>query len=313
MMHYLLQFYPSAIFPGHYRLLFSPTLLQLLGIRSIAATRQTKLITGLGYLLPLFVTVILGAYLLSTQADAAAISQGVKSSGGAQEAGTIVSLAQGSDGTVVPATPATAGRLFGVISNSSLLELSNNVGNNISVVVNGSTPALVSDINGAVNYGDPITASPITGVGMKATSSVQIVGTSLGSLKDNITGQQTVNTTSGKPVTVNVGLVALQVGISYYVAPPAQDYMPGFMRSFANSIAGQPVSAIRTIAGFLVLLAGFGASAVLLYTSIRTSLKSLGRNPLASSTIRRSLIQVIVVSVGVIAATVIGTYLIFVF
>lgn len=255
----------------------------------------------------------MGAYLLTTHADAAAISQGVKAAEGAQEAGTIVSLVEGSDNTAVPATPATAGRLFGIISKSSLLELSNTGSNDISVVVSGNTPALVSDINGPVNYGDPITASPIAGVGMKATSSAQIVGTALGNLKDNITGQQTINTTDGKPVTVNVGLVSIQVGVSYFVAPPGQDYMPAFMRSFANSIAGQPVSAIRTIAGFLVLLAGFGASAVLLYTSIRTSLKSLGRNPLASNTIRRSLIQVIVVSVGVIAATVIGTYLIFVF
>lgn len=258
-------------------------------------------------------SVILGAYLLSTQANAAAISQGVKSADGAQAAGTIVSLAEGSDNTAVPATPATVGRLFGIISKSSLLELSNAKANDISVVISGNTPTLVSDINGAINYGDPITASPITGVGMKATSSVQIVGTSLGSLKDNITGQQTINTTAGKPVTVNVGLVSVQVGITYYVAPPSDDYMPGFMRSFANSVAGQPVSAIRTIAGFLLLLAGFGASAILLYSSIRTSLRSLGRNPLASGTIRRSLIQVIIVSVGVIAATVIGTYLIFVF
>lgn len=256
---------------------------------------------------------VLGVYLLTTQAEAAAISQGVKSASGAQEPGTLVSLAEGSSNTAVPATPAMAGRLFGIISKSSLLELSNNSSNDISVVVNGSTPALVSDINGPINYGDPITASPITGVGMKATTSVQIVGTALGNLKDNITGQQTINTTSGKPVTVNVGLVPIQVGITYYVAPPSQDYMPGFMRNFANSIAGQPVSAIRTIAGFLVLLAGFGGAAVLLYTSVRTSLKAIGRNPLAGRTIRRSLIQVIVVSVGVIAATVIGTYLIFVF
>ena len=43
----------------------------------------------------------------------------------------------------------------------------------VQVITNGAALTLVSDINGEVRTGDPLTASPIEGVAMKATESTK--------------------------------------------------------------------------------------------------------------------------------------------
>ncbi|HSX46755.1 MAG TPA: hypothetical protein VLF87_02070, partial [Patescibacteria group bacterium] len=69
------------------------------------------------------------------------------------------------------------GKLFGVVSTQPGLVLDDGKGyEHVTVALAGRVPVRVSDENGAINIGDPITASSVPGVGMKATEPGQIIG-----------------------------------------------------------------------------------------------------------------------------------------
>ena len=208
------------------------------------------------------------------------------------------------------ASPANSQDLVGVAGTKSLIELSSGTGS-VQVVTNGTTEALVSDINGDVKTGDRITASPIAGVGMKATSSGVVVGTAQANLASVTTGTQPVTNKKGKQVTVKIGTIPLQVDKVFYQAPTDQvSFLPPVLSDFANSVAGHQVSPIRIVAATLLILLLFVAVTILLYSSVRSSIISIGRNPLSEQAVHKSLLEVGLTVVGVLVFTVIVVYLI---
>lgn len=182
-------------------------------------------------------------------------------------------------------------RLAGVVSENPLIELSNGE-SGVQVVTSGLTKVLVSDINGSIMAGDKLTASPIEGVGMRATENTTIVGTAQSPLATIRT--QTIKDKSGKDVKVHIGLVAVQVGVAFYNADAGKKstFVPSFLQSLANNVAGRNVSPVRVLVAGLILLLLFISITVLLYSSVRSSIISIGRNPLSESAVRKSLFQV---------------------
>jgi hypothetical protein len=91
---------------------------------------------------------------------------------------SLVSLKENSSDEVIAATYANVDNLLGVVvsATSSSLSLTNNLENQVQVASSGTLQVLVSDINGSITRGDYITASPISGVGMKATDNARILG-----------------------------------------------------------------------------------------------------------------------------------------
>ena len=182
--------------------------------------------------------------------------------------------------------------LVGVVSSKPLIELSHGT-SEIQVVTSGLTLALVSDLNGEVKAGDKITASPIEGVGMKATESAMTVGTAQSDLSTIDTDERTITDKSGKTQKVKIGLLPVQVGVSFYsVDTEESSYVPPFLQQIANSTTGRNVSPIRVLTAAVILLLLFISVTVLLYSSVRSSIISIGRNPLSESAVRKSLLQV---------------------
>jgi hypothetical protein len=246
-------------------------------------------------------------FLLPMQVIAAgAISDGFQSSVSNIAPGTVLSL-DPALGLAKPANISDTTDLLGIAGGKSLLELSNNR-KDIQVVVSGLTQALVSNINGPINTGDQITASPLTGIGMKATNSTEVVGTAQASLTSVSTVTQKVTERNGKTDTVKVGLVPLDVNVSYYSAPQNASFLPPFLQSLANSVTGQRVSPLRVLVSSLTLLLGFLTVGVMLYSSIRSSITAIGRNPLAQSSLRKGLIDILVTAVGVLAIMLVAIY-----
>jgi hypothetical protein len=225
-------------------------------------------------------------------------------------AGALVSTQQHDAQTIELASIATATRLIGVVDTYPLLAITAHE-EGAHVVVTGATNVLVSDINGPINSGDKITASPIAGVGMHATADGQIIGTALSSFSTANAKTRTIKDSSGKSHTIHLGSVPLQVGIAYYQAP-GSDFLPPFVQSIANLVAGRSVSLTRIITSSLLLLISFIGIAVLIYVATRSAMISLGRNPLAARDIRKSLYQTIGVAGVVAAATLLASYLILV-
>jgi hypothetical protein len=251
----------------------------------------------------------------SASASGGAISQSFDINTNNVTTGTLLSLVPTGKNTVTPANDANANTLVGVVGDKPLLELSNhdNSTEAVQAVVSGSALALVSDMNGEVKVGDRITTSPISGIGMKATASAEIVGVAQSDLSSVSTVKKSVKDQDNKDVTVTVGLLPVAVDIAYYSsAPTAQGtistFVPPFLQSIANAVTGNQVSPLRVLLGALTVALGFATAVIMLYVSIRSSITAIGRNPLAQGALRKGLVDVGIAAMGVLVITTVLSY-----
>lgn len=264
------------------------------------------------WFLSLLMVPILGLFFWHAAAaeSTAAISQGFKTNEKELTPGALVSLTPGSQSTVQLSNTERINQLVGVVGDRPLIELNNN-DRETQIVISGTTETLVSNINGDIKTGDKITASPITGVGMKAKDSTMIVGTAQVDLSSISTTDKTITDKQGQQQKVKVGAVPMQVNVTYFAAPEDDNaFLPPFLQALANSVAGKSVSPIRVLVSALVLLLGFISIAVLLYSSIRSSIISIGRNPLSEGAVRKSLFEVGATALGILLVMLIAIYLI---
>ena len=222
---------------------------------------------------------------------------------------SMVIMQQGKTNSIELSTLAHADQLVGVVSDKPLIELSSGI-SGIQVVTNGLVKTLVSDVNGTISAGDKITASPIEGVGMRAVDNTTVVGTAQGPLVDVQT--RTIKDTDGKDVKIHVGLVAVQVGVAYFNADSSKKstLIPASLQTVANNIAGQNVSPVRVLVAGLILLLLFVSITILLYSAVRSSIISIGRNPLSERAVRKSLLQVAVTVLAVLGFAVALIYIV---
>lgn len=241
-------------------------------------------------------------------AESGAIAQSYQANDGNGQvsAGALVSFTANGSGTVELATTATAQRLVGIVSKNPTVALGNGTAQT-QIVLSGTTLALVSDINGPVKSGDKIAPSPIAGVGMKATTDGQIVGTAQSPV--TVSKTTTITDKDHKQHQVKIGYVTLQVGTAYYQAP-GSDFLPPFIQNIANSLAGRQVSLIRVLLAALVVLLGFISVVILVSSGVRTAMQSIGRNPLAAPDIRRGLYQVMLIAIVVAGGAALTGYLV---
>lgn len=235
------------------------------------------------------------------------ISQGFQSdnSKGQIVPGSLVSIEADNPRVVELATTESKGYLAGVVDENPVVAIS--ADKKTQVVLNGTTQVLVSDINGPIRTGDKITISPIAGVGMRTTVDGQTIGTALSNFEAQ--SARVVSDRHGKKHTVHIGYLPIQVGVAYYRAPTS-NFLPPFIQKIADSIAGRSVSLIRILLSSVLLLLGFISVTVLIYTTIRSSMASLGRNPLAAHVIYKSLYQAGLIALTVVGGTLLASYLV---
>lgn len=223
--------------------------------------------------------------------------------------GAIVSLQKNTSDYVVSASPSNVGNILGVVvgQDNSLLSLSDGQSNQIQVATSGVVQVLVSDLNGAIKSGDPVTASPINGVGMKATSNTEIVGTAQDNLTGDHSSQQTYSDKSGHKHQVLLGEVPVLVNPSYYYKQPDKTIIPTAVQNVANALAGKTVNSLPVIISLAIFLITLIIIVSIIYSMIHSSIISVGRNPMSQAAIYRNLIQLsglIVLILGVAVASI---------
>ncbi|HWZ65227.1 MAG TPA: hypothetical protein VNX65_00335 [Patescibacteria group bacterium] len=247
---------------------------------------------------------------IATAQGAAAISQGFKTNETNLATGALVSFESGSQAVVQLANNARANQLLGVVGDKPLVEIKGN-DQEIKVIVSGSAPVLVSDINGVIKSGDRIATSPIDGVGMKATTSSQVIGTAETDFSNISTVEKTIADRSGKQQKIHTGLLSASINVTYYSPDEKKTFIPVFLQQLTSSIAGgRTVSPVRILIATTALLMGFMSIGVLLYSSVRSSIISIGRNPLSERAVNKSLIEVGITSIGILLAMLIAIYLV---
>jgi hypothetical protein len=183
----------------------------------------------------------------------------------------------------------------------------------VQISLEGTAQAFVSDLNGPVKAGDRITASPIEGVGMRADGSGVILGTASNDLTSTKTTTRTITDASGKKHTVHIGLLQVRLSVGYSDGADSSQLaslIPPFLMKFAGNVAGKDVSGLRVIESVSALCIGFIIAGVMLRAGIRSGIISLGRNPLASKTIKRGIMDVYIASAGVLIVTMMSIYVI---
>lgn len=226
-------------------------------------------------------------------------------------AGQLVSL-QNNPGIVTAADTSNIDSLTGVVvsAQDSLLALSTKAGE-VQVATSGVVDTLLSTIDGDIKVGDRVTASPLAGVGTKAVSSIRVIGVAQGSLDGKTPGavKTSVKGSDGKNQDIYIGKVPVQLGVTFFSTGSVQrNPVPSFLQKFANSVASKQVQPLPILVSGVIILLTLLAASVILYASIRGSIISIGRNPLAKGGVLRSLIQVTIMVTLLIMASLVTIY-----
>ncbi len=225
------------------------------------------------------------------------------------ERGIIVVLDEEDPSRVKPATLDRVEDLYGVIINQNDASVTlSEEGSDVFVATNGPYRVLVSTQNGSIEPGDFITVSSIEGIGMKTNNIAPVV---IGRAMTGFDGSNAASTAQAGDRTVSIGRIDLDVLASNNpLQKPAEANLPDFLRSAAEAIAGKPVPAARVYISVFVILVASVVSGSLMYSGVRSSIISIGRNPLSKKSIIKSMIQVILVGLIIFIIGVFGVYLI---
>ena len=226
--------------------------------------------------------------------------------------GGIVSLKDSTVNEVVAASSQTVDNILGVAINAStaLIALTGNAETDVQVATSGIVQVLVSDINGEIKNGDQITASPISGVGMKATSNIRVVGIAQQDLTVEGSQIQTVEGVDGQAREVRIGRIPVLINVSYFFKESERTIIPAAFQNVANALAGRQVEPLPIILAGAIFLIMLMVVVSIIYSMIRSSIISVGRNPLSQSAIYRDLIQLSALVIGILAVGLIAIYLI---
>lgn len=192
--------------------------------------------------------------------------------------------------------------LVGVVGDNgdSLITL-NKEGEDVVVVTGGEVFAYVSDLSGDIKPGDFIGTSWINGVGMKAERVVdqKLLGVALEAFDAESTAVdiEDVETIHGTK-SARVGKIAIRLFEREVGQETGQSLSA--LESFALRVAGKDVPFARVIAAFGLFTISVIIAGVFLANAIKSSLISIGRNPLAQGSIFNTLTQISGVSIGLV-------------
>lgn len=185
----------------------------------------------------------------------------------------------------------------------------------VFVATTGRFQVLVTDLNGDIKPGDFVSVSPIEGIAMKTDDNQKfIVGEALeaSNLGDasNVIAQYTVTNPDGSESEVAVGRILVDIDVKPNPYARSTDRAPEFLVNFSETIAGKPVSALRIYAAIAVLMVASAVAGSLLYSAVRSSIISIGRNPLSKRSVLAGLSQVVIISVIIFMSGLFAVYLI---
>ena len=230
------------------------------------------------------------------------------------ERGMLVSLKEGDASKIEAADATNEKRLHGIVvnPNDAPVTLSNETQKTFVATV-GRYDVLVSDENGPIHQGDYIGISNVRGIGTKVDDKTSmVIGKALADFdgKTNVLSTTDLKDNGGFAVKVNITRISVDIGIgSNPLLKPEQVNLPGFLKKASESIANKPVSPVRVYMSIGIVLASVAIAGSMLYAGVRSSMISIGRNPLSKQSIRKSLTQVIITSFIVFIIGIFGVYL----
>ncbi len=234
------------------------------------------------------------------------------------DVGTIVQLSGGKDAKLVKvATQKQLQNMFGVVVDKNQLPItlsSEALKNETFVAVSGTYNVLVSTQGGAISSGDYVTMSAIDGIAMKASTEEKTVfgravaafdgkGVNLGTMK--------LKDTTGKDnQTVTLGSIAVTIDIKKNPNEKSTKVdVPDFLQRLGQQIAEKEVSPIRIYLSMGITAISLVIALVVIYSGIRNSIISIGRNPMSKKSIFRALFEIILTCLLILIVGLFAVYL----
>jgi hypothetical protein len=231
------------------------------------------------------------------------------------QAGTIVMVDPKNSTGVLAATQDKIEKAFGVVVSSNRLPLQLNISNSqVYVATSGRHQALVTSENGVIEAGDLLAISSLGGTLAKAADDQELVfAKALASFdgKNNTVGSYTLKDTTGRPIK-QVGIGSIPIVITIIKNPELKSTtvaLPAFLQRVGRAVAEKPVSPLRVYFGTAIVLLSVIAAIAILSSGIRSSIISIGRNPLSRKSIFRSLAQVVLTAVIILTIGMFTVYL----
>jgi hypothetical protein len=226
--------------------------------------------------------------------------------------GSIVSLKKNTSDQVELASAANVSYILGIIidGDNSQLSFSSNKANEVHVATSGVEPVLVSDINGSIAVGDSITSSPITGIGMKATDNVKVVGVAQEAFPNGSATKANVKDKQGKQQDVKLGQISTLVNVAYYYKQPDKSIIPPAIQNVANALAGKKVNSLPILISIGIFIMAMIVVVSIVYSMIHSSIISVGRNPMSQAAVYRNVIQLSTLVIIILAVAVGSIYMV---
>jgi hypothetical protein len=231
--------------------------------------------------------------------------------------GTIVELTSSGANSVKPVTQADAGHMYGVTVDPATLSItvSNTaLQNEVYVSTAGTYNVLVSTQGGTIQTGDYIDISSIDGVGMDAGANNTVVfGRAAASFdgKSDSAATETLTKSDGSTQVVQLGIIPVAIQIQRNPNQKStQTNLPKQLERIGLAIADKPVGPTRIYMSIAIAAISVFIVVVVLYSGIRSSFVSIGRNPLSKKSIFGALITVIFISLIILIIGLFAVYLI---
>ena len=232
--------------------------------------------------------------------------------------GTVVQLTKGDAQKVQVATQKELHNMFGVVVDRSLLpftfsgEQSNE--NEVQVAASGTYPALVSNQAGTIHSGDYVTLSAISGVLMKAgTEEKTVFGRANAGFDGTgvVLGNADLKDVQGKPnKSVKIGTIPVTIHIQKNPNEKSTKVkVPQFLERIGQAIAEKEVSPIRIYLSLGITFISIISAIAILYSGVRNSVISIGRNPMSKKSVFRALIEIILTSILILVIGLFAVYL----
>lgn len=237
-------------------------------------------------------------------------------------AGTIVQLAGKDTKQVTTAKQSQSESMFGVVVDRSQVSIQitdDSIANQTYVAASGVRTTLVSTQNGPIKKGDFVTLSAIDGVAMKAGTRDQ-QKTVFGRAQENFDGKGVVlsttslKDTSGKNAkTVQIGSIPVTIDIK--TNPNEKEKistkanLPEQLQRVGEQIAEKEVNPIRIYLSIAITIVSLIVAVIVVYSGVRSSVISIGRNPMSKKSIFRALLEVILTGLLIVIVGLFAVYL----
>ena len=225
--------------------------------------------------------------------------------------GMLIALKEGDDSKIVAVTDKNVNKFKGVVvnKNDSPVTISNEE-RKVFVASTGPYEVLVSDENGPIKKGNYLSISSSSGIAANAHDTQEYV---IGVATSDFEGKgDTISTTTAEGgQKTNIGRVTVDVALAKNpnMKAPAKDRIPDAIQKLSRAIADKPVSNIRIYIAMAIFIAASAIAGTMLYSGVRNTMISIGRNPLSKASIYRGLLQVILLSLIIFIVGIFGVYL----